>query len=342
MPELDLLRRIAPEATAPSADAYVRARAAMLERIEPAARRPAQRSRRRWVLPAAGLAATAAATAAVFLSVGTGGEGVASAASVLRDAAATALEQEPAATLGPDQYLYTRSTNAYLTTVVNGDGQDEQYSALVPNDREIWLARDGTGWLHQTSGEPVFLSERDREAWIAAGRMDLQGAMNLPLENNDVPDVPMRSLDLPSDPDALYERLKTDAGDAGTSLENEMFVLVGDALRELHTTPEQRAGLFEVAARIPGVELVGEVEDPVGRAGIAVAKRDETNKIRHTLIFDPETSALLAEEEVVLDGNWAGYAAGTVIGWAAYLESTVVDEVRTRPGGSTVSDKLRG
>jgi len=86
-----------------------------------------------------------------------------------------------------------------------------------------------------------------------------------------------------------------------------------------------------VAARIPGVELVGPVSDRAGRAGIAVAMRDEANRIRHMLIFDPETSALLGEEEIVLEGNVLDYPEGTVIGYATYLESAVVDEIKKRP-----------
>jgi hypothetical protein len=41
----------------------------------------------------------------------------------------------------PGQHLYTRSENAYMATVAP-DGGDAA-SALVPNVREIWLARDG-------------------------------------------------------------------------------------------------------------------------------------------------------------------------------------------------------
>jgi hypothetical protein len=59
--------------------------------------------------------------------------------------------------------------------------------------------------------------------------------------------------------------------------------------------------------------------------------RDTANGIRHTLIFDPETSALLGEEESVLAGNVFDYPEGTVIGFATYLESAVVDAIKERP-----------
>jgi RNA polymerase sigma-70 factor (ECF subfamily) len=106
-----------------------------------------------------------------------------------------------------------------------------------------------------------------------------------------------------------------------------MFTLVGDALRETNATPAQRAALYEVAARIPGVELIGHVRDPVGRPGIAVAHSGKTAGIRETLILDPETSVLLSEEQVTLDGNSFGYPAGTVIGHATYVTRGVVDSM---------------
>jgi len=343
MREAELLREIVAEPAPPTTDAYVRARAALLDRIA-AAGRPRRTLRRRWLLPAAGLAAAGAAAAAVLLTIGPSA-GTASAASVLRSAAAAARVQEAPPVLAPGQYLYTRSENAYLlytrsenaylTTAVNGDGKD--FSALVAATREVWLERGGTGWLHERSARPVFLGERDRERWVAAGRPHLGGSLtDMALDSGDGQEAPMYSLDLPSDPDALWDRLQADAQGKGHGLHEEMFVLVGDALRETFTTPAQRAALYEVAARIPGVELVGGITDHTGRPGIAVAMRDRQAGVRFTLIFDPGTGTLLGEEQVALAGNWWGYPEGTVVGWATYLETAVVDAIRTRPDGSAV------
>ena len=86
-----------------------------------------------------------------------------------------------------------------------------------------------------------------------------------------------------------------------------MFVLVGDDLRETATLPAVRAALYEVAARIPGVELIGNVTDRAGRAGVAVAMTDTKSRTRQVLILDPKTSQLLAEEETVVAGNQFGW-----------------------------------
>jgi hypothetical protein len=77
---------------------------------------------------------------------------------------------------------------------------------------------------------------------------------------------------LPSDPDALYSRLERAAGGSGSGLYEQMFTLIGDALRETASSPRQRAALYEVASRLPGIHLIGEVTDPVGRRGLAVAR----------------------------------------------------------------------
>jgi hypothetical protein len=281
--------------------------------------RPARRHRRPLVAGVAGLAAALAAATVVGALVSRG-TGTASAATVLRHAATAAGGQQPLVP-GPGQYVYTKSVDAYLDTV--GDGP-HPYSALVAHTREIWLGPSG-GRLHETSGAPQFLSERDRAAWIAAGRPALDG----PVSDTEID--PSQPVDLPSDPDALWERLRRDAAGHGSGLYTEMFTLVGDSLRETAITPAQRAALYVVAARIPGVQLLGDVTDSAGRPGVAVAMDNDVNRDRSTLVLDPKTGALLAEEDVVLAGNAMGYPAGTRIGSATYLVQGIVDSDTARP-----------
>ena len=90
-----------------------------------------------------------------------------------------------------------------------------------------------------------------------------------------------------------------------------------------------QAALYDVAARIPGVRLLGRVLDPAGRRGTAVVLDNEHNHVRNTLIFDPETSLLLAEQETALPGGQA--PAGKLIGYAVYLEQGVVSSMNARP-----------
>lgn len=320
MSELDLVRELFPE-RATNAVARERTRAAVAARTYD--RRRIRRPR--LFVPAVGLAAAAAVISAVVLVTGTSATPNAAAARLLRQAATAARHGRWLATLGPGQFLYTKSTWAAVDTYAYTDASRD-FTALVPYTRESWLSRDGTGWLLQTSGAATFLSERDRQGWIAAGRPSIQHeVMDERLQNTDGPTPPMASLSLPSDPDALYAHFRKRLH--GDGVYTEMFTLVGDSLRESYTTPAQRAALFEVAARLPGIKIVGRTTDGAGRSAIGVAMDDDTRHETSLLLLDPVTHQLLGEEERVLAGNSFGYPEGTVIEHATYLEQSVVDSV---------------
>jgi hypothetical protein len=304
--------------------------------------RPHRRLRRsrplRLGLAVTGLAAVAGVV--MVASLGGGAEVQPAAAQVLHDAADTASSQPPEPAPGPGQYFYTRSREAYLSSVAlspsdcGGDGGCEA-SALTPNERETWTSPGGGGRFRTVSLEAEFLTAAQRRAWFAAGLPKPRGAGHV--EEQGFSDEPILDTSkLPTDPPALRRLLEarkvpTVGGPPG---EAETFVLIGDLLRNTYLPPDFRAALFEVAAELPKVESLGEVRDPIGRPGSAVAYTD--NFTRHELIFDPETSALLGEREVsVRDGQFDA-PAGTEIGSAAYLESGVVDSLGERPasGGS--------
>ena len=284
---------------------------------------PATESTRpRWVWFAAGTTAAVLALAVGIVVGGSHGTATASAATELKSVASVARRQQPLLA-APGQFVYTKSEWLSLDTYV---GTGTSYSALIPWSRESWVGPTG-GRMHQTPGRPRFVSERDRKAWIAGGRPEFTG----PAAGEPVTLPPARPLDLPTDPDALYAQLSAQTVSYGKRQDAEMFVLVGDALRETNASPAQRAALYAVAARIPGVDLLGDVTDAAGRRGIAVAKDDDVNHVRSTLVFDPQTSVLLAEEESVLPGNSFGYPTGTRIDSSTYLATEIVDSLGARP-----------
>jgi hypothetical protein len=277
--------------------------------------------RRRFVRVVAAVAAGAAAIAGLL--VGTRGHHTptASAASLLKQTAKVARSQPPLA-LAPGQYVYTRSRDVSAAVTVTGG---TSFAALEPHTREIWLDSAGNGRLHTVTGQPTFITERDRAAWIAAGRPQI----STPGPHDDVLHG-MPRVDIPPDPDRAYAELKRETASFGAAQYTEMFTLVGDNLRETAATPEQRAALYAVAARIPGVELEGPTVDPAGRRGVAVAMDDQARDTRQTLVFDPATSRLLAEQEIALPGAHE-FPAGTRIESAVYLETAVVDSTQQRP-----------
>ena len=292
----------------------------LLDRIVATPARPGRRRRAAFAL-ALGLAALAAAGVGLLVG-GSHGPASASAATVLKKVASVARAQ-PAPIAQPGQFVYTKTQYTALDTYVD---KNTSYGALIPWSRESWIGPTG-GSMREVPGEPRFLTERDRNTWIAAGRQPLTG----PDASQPETLSPAKPLDLPTDPAALYARLKDEAVHFGPRLYDEMFVEVGDSLRETNASAAQRAALYAVAARIPGVELVGTVTDAAGRRGVAVAKDDVVNHVRSTLVFDPDTSRLLAEEEETLAGNSLGLPAGTRIETITYLVTAIVDSIGARP-----------
>lgn len=298
---------------------------------------PVRRPGRSALIPA-GAAALALALVAgsMLLPRGRGGAS-AEAAEVLRSAAKVAGARPPVSSEG--RYRYTRSENAYLATSVEQAGS---FTVLVPHLREMWVAPDGSGRLRDDeTGNPIFLGPRDRARWEALGSPALWefGTSDDTFEPGGLYYADLTGFS--TDPDELYGQIERRAGEPKTSGEPvpkgapsavKMFAIVGDLLRETVAPPELRAALYEVAARIPGVELVGEVTDPAGRTGVAVAMASKADGVRREFVFDPETSELLAERQVLLRRvDWVDAAPGTVIGWVAYLESGTVDTTSARP-----------
>ena len=258
----------------------------------------------------------------------------ASAAEVLNGLAAVAAAQPgpPAAQGG---YRYLKSETLHLSMVAGVDAPGPPVAALVPKTREMWVAPDGSGRIREIAGEPIFLSDRARAAWEAAGRPDLATAIH---QDFGPGGLWYEDFDrYPTDPAALAEVVRQRAEKADPPVDIGMFVVVGDMLREPGAPPELRAALYQVAARIPGVEFLGRVTDRAGRPGVAVAK-DTTywgGKQRYVLLFDPSTSALLGEERGLIEPvDWLDARPPVVIGHATYLESAVVPSLPIDPSAA--------
>ena len=252
------------------------------------------------------------------------------AAEALRSAARIAESQPSRKMASADVYSYTKVNGASLVTVGDGTG----YSALVPVVIETWVALDGSGRRVSSIGLPVLLGRRDRDKWQAAGRPPLGEA-----EASDVSFGPGKLSEaeveaLPTDPERLFEAIKERATATDTPVSAEMLVVVADLLSSPAAAPELRAGLYRVAAEIPGIELIGRTTDPVGRQGIAVAITSDYSGAlsRRELIFSPHDARLLAEREILLEQvPWLDADPPTTISYSAYLESGFVASTSERP-----------
>jgi hypothetical protein len=232
-------------------------RARTHERINELIVAPPRRSRR---LPALALAAGAAVAAVVVFTPAQ--PTVATAATVLR-----ALEPEPLPTLGPGEY--------YAVRVVQRRA-DDPTEAL---DTRYWIDADGKGRERAVYRDEVKRDEPLRDAGDA----------------------------LPTDPKALpaYLRAKAQAmrpererkRDSEPTTRDYVLAAAQMVFDPRGTPPETLRAVFGFLAGLPGMKLLGDVTDPLGRPGKAVAADgDHVNDegVGHQLIVNPDTGRPLA------------------------------------------------
>lgn len=337
MNELDLIRGFRDAVPEPGADAVAQARARVLAgRPAPAGRPGHGRRRGRWLLATAVAAGTAVALV-VAGGVARGPKGDLAAADVLRDAARVAASRPDPGRLTPGRFWYARS----VSTAVATTGDQPPWSVRQEFTREFWVGADGSGRIRERSGKAEFLTPQDRRNWEDSGRPDL-GEGQSSDERFKAGELTAGStvgtyddlLALPTDPGRLYDYFHKQADGHSRGTEVEMFVLVSDVLRETPAPPALQAALYEVAARIPGVQLVGPTTDRTGRHGTGIAMVDGEGS-RHELVFDPGTATPLGERETTIKpGQFAPgmtVPAGTVISDSAELETGFVGSVTATP-----------
>jgi hypothetical protein len=349
--DLQELRRFHAEDAAQPADARAAARVALLQAIEAEARaagpRPAAprapRARRRLFAGGLGLAACAA-TALAFL-LGSGGvrpeHADASAASAALNAAAIVTANATAdVKLGAGRYWYVRSEEVQHTHLLTVDGVAIRV-VDVRTRTETWVDAEGGGRRVTNVVRDVrFATPADRRAWIDSGRVSLGLHQSLRFAPGadgwqDLVGMSHEQLRaLPGDDDhALVARLAAaTAGQPGGS-----FLLAAQLLRQAPLAPAQRAALYRVMAKTPGTTLQGTLHDLDGRLGTAVSL--VRNGVRVTLIFDPDTAALLDVDYEVTDVDAAlaanpGFDRTTAdaLAWhETLLASGVVRSTHSRP-----------
>jgi hypothetical protein len=241
------------------------------------------------------------------------------AAAALRQAASVAAQAEPLRL--EDGYVYTK-----IEALWGFYTMDWMY--LRPLVREDWIAADGSGRIRENVGEPIFLSEADRAAFEASGSTPF--ALNEDFGPGGLEPQLANAL-LPTDVDLLREevRQRAEASHPWPRTDSQMFVVIRDLLRAPLTPPDVRAALFEVAAGLPGIELLGEMDDRVGRPGVAVAMTAFPFTPWHRqeiVIFDPATSVLLEERSVGL-ASYGDTPAPFLWGYATYLETEIVSKL---------------
>lgn len=234
--------------------------------------------------------------------------------------------------------------------------------ALVPALKEVWTAPDGKTRVRETLGRVEFLSDDDQRRWEDAGspppwafdpsehdvRRDSSGRL--------VKEFASRSWrgrklffhvsqlsQAPTEPEALRLALENRRGGSspvdpspahsprgGVTVERLLEIL-----SEPIASPALRAAAFDALAEIPGIGFERGVADVAGRRGDAIAwAREGGGGFGRRYIFDPHTSKILAQAEVVFNAKAAEIPYvpdDTVFRETAYLQSGIVSSTRERP-----------
>lgn len=311
MDEFELTRRILDDRGDDPA-ALERVRGRLRERIDEERRGSRPPTRWRRVLPiAAALGLLVALLVSVVLP--TGGEAAAAELRRLGAIASTQQELRP----GPGQFLLIRSEELRREgfTFI---GPEVSFDRITRLSISTWVTPDGSAFRHEDVLSSDFASEADRQAWIDAGKPDYE----LPRNHTFPPgQSPLHDVSgLPADPDRLLAALRSGEVAERPPGDDQVFILIGELLAQGDAPPEVRAALFEVAARLEEVKLVGAVEDPLGRPGIGISIASPPGTSR--LVFATDSAQLLAIElyESVPGGG------ERLDSWIASLPTTVVDE----------------
>lgn len=112
--------------------------------------------------------------------------------------------------------------------------------------------------------------------------------------------------------------------------------------------PKVRAGLMRALASQPGIQAIGQVTDPLGRAGVALASPERTVTVtgeyggpkaeqgsygsRQVLVFDARTGAVLAVQEQLTrpGGRYTEMRPGFIINYVA-VRSTGWTDTKPKP-----------
>jgi hypothetical protein len=261
--------------------------------------------------------------------------------------------------------LGPKANPRYFTTKVPSNFPDAP-AALVPTLKETWTGRDGATRERETLGQVDFFSAADQEKWEDAGspppfaydpdEHDVgHDEAGRPLKDFESQSwrgarefTYVRKLaQLPTEPAALRLALERRGGAPGQPRSVVIDASPADSFRgrstieslmnvlsEPITSPDLRAAAFTALAEIPGIELERGVTDSAGRRGDAIAWVAERGFGRR-FIFDPSTSRILSQAEVIFDAEAAGYPGvpdDTVFREIAFLRSGIVDSTDERPG----------
>lgn len=281
-----------------------RERAAMPHRVP---------GRLRRLAPLAAAAALAAAVVLAVLPANT--PGASPAAARLLAEIATAAARQPSPQVRNSQFWYIKSWGAG-TSCIAATGQ---CVLGKPGETQIWQSVSN---LCVTG----LISEHGQDIPLAydGGRQHCpdRGGMN---------DPTYRFLQsLPTDPHALLSLIERQMSGQQPP-PKEAFITIGDLLRGSIAPPRVSAALYRAAALIPGVTVIADATDALGRHGVAVATIVED--VRYEWIFSSHTLRYLGERDVyVAKPRDLHITPGSIAAESAVLQRAFVNYPGQTPG----------
>ncbi|MER6948349.1 hypothetical protein ABT294_30410 [Nonomuraea sp. NPDC000554] len=211
-----------------------------------------------------------------------------------------------------------------------GKATSSPFTASVSTSQESWTARGRRDRSRTITGidyKLAFDSPADEARWKAMGSPRLGDGQTKQVNDYDMPirftigqqQVSMADLaKLPAGKDELDKELRrryqADVNDPKYPLEDSYPQYVWSTAQDLLAGPitsDTRAALYRVLADQPGITLIGQVTDELGRSGSAIAMRfdqggqagsPDDRALQGQLIIDQDTSRLLAYQAVA-DGH---------------------------------------
>ncbi|MDX3102731.1 CU044_5270 family protein [Nonomuraea angiospora] len=343
MDELKLIEAVFAEPD-PTPQAAAAGRDRFLRQAQQAQASQTGRPRRRWAraLPArrvvlVGAMAVALTAGILVTEVGLGGSAPHTPANLLAappaDAralltlAARAAADQSDTVPSRGQYVHTK-TLAQQSLYTKDKSGAMQYTKVLVNE-ERWEAADvDKPWLSRRQALSA-TGPAPRKFWD-------RGTEDILYESSGCPGRPAyaRLGAWPTDPAQVRAKIVADTGEAPLRVWTSLKSLI----RESVVRPSLGAALYQVAAGLDGIVLIGDAVDVSGRPGLAVAM-DEGDGTRSELIFDRQTYQYLGERTVVTKAKTVKLPEGEYTEKKGAVNGVAVLAVDLVPGLPEVSPK---
>jgi hypothetical protein len=268
----------------------------------------------------------------------------------------------------PGQFLYEKTASM---EAMYGFANGHSWLVDLPATTELWMGSRGHGRERYVPGAPIFASEADRTAWVAAGSPSLAQAFDETFpDNRPVPKGPGRTLQqradstgnlsfeiaeaanavalpypdlarLPTDPTTLHKALvkqilATPVAE-GVASTTAVFIQSANLLVD-GTTAAQRVALYKVISSLPGVTLAGTVTTDVShKSGTALSLAQNANTV--SIVIDQTTGNILEQRFTgILPSDSSPIPTGTgntsFTKYIVYQDEGIVDSTTSFPVSS--------